>query len=166
MKLFPREIYVVRSSLSQKEALSRLSDRIERKLNFGTYSSRKIFIGNVEGNRFKISRIISGKNSFLPIIDGVIEAKNNGSVIEMIMRVNAFVLIFMAVWFTGVLLGCVGVGVSIIKNMAHGLQISEIQAVPFVMLVFGVGLFTIPFWLEVKFAKNELNKIFDAHNKS
>ena len=56
------------------------------------------FAGHIEGASFKIQRVISGRNSFLPVIVGRVAAEEGGAAIRGHMRLAIPVAIVMSVW--------------------------------------------------------------------
>jgi hypothetical protein len=63
------------------------------------------FVGRVEGNRFKFHRVITGRNSFLPIISGEIVATEEGTVLRGSMRLAIVVAIFITLWISATTYG-------------------------------------------------------------
>lgn len=64
--------------------------------------SDRPFEGEAAGGRFKFSRRISYRNSFLPQIHARIELDPLGTVVKLRMNVHPFVIIFMFFWLGGV----------------------------------------------------------------
>jgi hypothetical protein len=58
----------------------------------------KPFVGRLEDGRFKFRRIIKGRNSFLPIINGCIVQGEAGAVVRGTMRLHLAVAVSMAFW--------------------------------------------------------------------
>jgi ABC-type iron transport system FetAB permease component len=71
------------------------------------------------------------------------------------MRPSVFVLVFMAIWFGGVLLGCLAVMVSWLTQ-----GFSPMLLIPFGMLLFGYGLVTIGFKAESRKSRKFLAELF------
>jgi len=167
MNIIPYEKYSFRCNLTVKEATVKLKDNIEQgklfRFRFG--GGTKIFQGEFYNNDFKISRIISYHNSFLPQIKGKIRSEGNTIIIDVKMLLHPFVIIFMCIWFSGVILGCAVSVLPFINNIIQGSTIPPGFFIPFVMLIFGIGLCTIPFSIEAKIAKNELAKIFNVYTE-
>ena len=57
-------------------------------------SDHRYFEGIVEHDRFEINRIINGRNSFLPMIEGHLRAKDSGAVVTLNMKMAWPVMIF------------------------------------------------------------------------
>lgn len=72
MKIIPYEKYCFKCDLTTEQFVSKLQDNTESQKMFRFSGGSKLFQGNVYGNGFKIWRIISYRNSFLPQIKGEI----------------------------------------------------------------------------------------------
>ena len=57
-------------------------------------SDHRYFEGSVEGDQFKINRIIEGRDSFLPMIEGTFRAEESGAVVTLNMRMAWPVMVF------------------------------------------------------------------------
>ncbi|WP_000691820.1 hypothetical protein [Leptospira interrogans] len=154
MKIIPYEEYSLKSNLTVEEAISKLKANTEPNKLFG--SGTKIFHGNINNDTFDICRIISYRNSFLPKIKGNIRSEANSIIIDIKMHLHPSVIVFMFIWFSGALLEFIVSTITLMSNLSDFLQELLISLG---MLAFGIGLFTIPFWIEVKKAKQELEKI-------
>jgi len=110
MNFLPFENTNIVCSLSQKEIEITIKNNIAWNTDLGltfTKNSHLDYEGYVENKTFKMRRILkSGINSFIPIATGIIHEKNNGSEIELKLRlhkvVKAFVIIF-TLFFGGLL---------------------------------------------------------------
>ena len=103
MKFLPIENIVYHSELNAVEALSRLNESIEPKKNFrmtGIFGSKdhKPYEGTIKKNAFEMRRILHYRNSFQPVIEGVIDESGKGSVIKVRMRLHLLVIGFMVIW--------------------------------------------------------------------
>ncbi|MFQ3856836.1 hypothetical protein [Leptospira kirschneri] len=154
MKIIPYEKYSLKSNLTVEEAISKLKANTEPNELFG--SGTKIFHGNIYNDTFDICRIISYQNSFLPKIKGNIRSEANSIIIDIKMHLHPFVIVFMFIWFSGLLLEFIVSTIALMNNLSDFLRELLIF---FGMLTFSIGLCTIPFWIEVKKAKQELEKI-------
>jgi len=96
---------------------------------------------------------ISLRNSFNPTIKGKLHEDENGTTIEVKMRLHIFVGIFMTIWlgfaFLFLLAGLTGAA-------------PEFILTPFIMLLFGYGLTTGGFKYESIRAKKHLAALFEA----
>jgi hypothetical protein len=111
----------------------------------------KYFNGQIFEKNFKIQRCINYKNSFLPVIIGNIEKNDTGAKINILMRLNKGVKAFGFFWFTFVIIFCF-----IVPFVKLDMPFCFI---PYIMLVFGILLFTLPYKREIKTAKDKLEEL-------
>ena len=71
-------------------------------------SGHRYFEGTVEVDRFKISRIIRGRNSFLPIIEGTFREEPSGTAVTLNMRMAWPVVVFWSGFIFALLCGLLG----------------------------------------------------------
>lgn len=98
MKYLPYENITYRTKLPGYEVIKRLSENIGPREFFSLRfnQDRKPYEGNIEHNGFNISRVtIFRRNSFNPTIKGKLHEDESGTTIEVKMRLNIFVGIFM-----------------------------------------------------------------------
>jgi hypothetical protein len=101
--LIPFESLTITTSLTFSEVLHRLEEVVTPPklfrvtLPFGPPPA-KPYEGTISGNTFKISRIITGRNSFLPIIEGYIHSQPFGCSIKIRLTLHKIVLAFMILW--------------------------------------------------------------------
>ncbi len=152
MKIFPRDIFQIETSMTTSEIISTLEANVEpRKWLRWPFSDTKRFEGEYSRDGFKIMRIISYRNSFLPIIEATIRPTAFGNRIAVLMRLHRFVALFMAIWFGGIGTGLV---ISLLASTK-----GRSDSFPFVlfpmgmMIVFGIVLVSGSFWWEVKKTK-------------
>lgn len=144
MSIIPYEKITLRTQLSSQEVIKRISESSE-------------YIGNSTNTGFNVSRAISYQNSFLPQIKGLVVDDGRDTKIEITMKLNTFVLLFMVVWLGG-MLASGALALSIITSSE--LDISTF--IPIIGLIFGALLFTVPFKLESKKSKKDLINLFEA----
>lgn len=103
--VLPFDKLVIESDLNIAEASATLYSKVDFRPSLELIFKKKVngkeFQGNVNNYRFNIKRIISYRNSFLPIISGKIEKRAypiKGSQISVTMRMNCFVMIFSMFW--------------------------------------------------------------------
>jgi len=112
------------------------------------------FQGEEVDGVFKFMRVITGRNSFLPIIVARLEADSSGgSVITLRMRLHAFVVVFMIVWFG--ILATVAIEMPPVRADAN-------SWVPIGMLVFGTVMVLAGFYPEARKAENLLRTALQA----
>lgn len=92
-----RKITIV-SNLRENEIIERLSEIVDskkRSFNFSYPDQTKKYTGKIENRQFKIHKIIKGRNSFIPIIDGEIINNISTRKIELTMRPHFLVILFL-----------------------------------------------------------------------
>ena len=110
MNFLPFEKLNFESPLSKGEIENSIKNNIALNTELGlTFSKNSIkeYEGFVDNNKFKFRRILkSGINSFIPIVSGKIEQKDNGCQVELKLRLHKVIMIFAIVMtiFSGSLL--------------------------------------------------------------
>lgn len=148
MKLIPYEKFQIDTGLSSVEVAQLIRTVTGEKKLFDLNHSHE-FSGYVKESEFEITKNISYRNSFLPIIEGKIEQKGTGTQVTISMRLHFFVICFMFIWFSGVGIGCI----TVISNMEN---FSPPMLIPFGMLIFGISLVSGGFWYEASKQKKRL----------
>ena len=146
--------FIIETKKSKDEILQIIRDNTYIKTSvFDFPKGVKYFEGGVSENSFKIFRRIQYRNSFLPLIIGTIEKSDYDSTlkIKINMRMTIFVSVFISIWFTGVLAGCLIVPFNGFPMPA--------ALVPYIMLVFGILLVIIPNRIEAKKAREKLEEL-------
>ena len=163
MKYLPFEKYTLSILISPEEAKRRLLDNLEPERNvlYIMKNSTKPYTGTISADGFAISRIIRYRNSFLPVIKGRFMNDKNRTTVLITMRPPIFVLIFMSIWTSGVLLACVATLAVLIDPGKN--KFSPAELIPFGMLLFGYGLVTIGFKTESIKSKKFLSDLFDGN---
>jgi len=108
MNFLPYERFVIKTHLDPKTVLSKIDSIAERSTDrFSLFytSEGKPYFGKIKDNRFEITRIIHFRNSFLPVIKGRANLDVNGSIIMVTMRLSICVIIFLSIWFGGLIYG-------------------------------------------------------------
>ncbi len=155
MKYLPYEHIVYRTNLSEQEVIRRISDFVEPK-KFGLGKNRiKEYEGFVNNNSFEISRVIQYRNSFLPKINGVIQKNNYETEIQVTMKLDLFVLIFLIFWCS------ISASVFVMISLTEKKMPIE-SFMPLLMLVFVYILTMLCFKFESKKSKEYLKKSFEA----
>jgi hypothetical protein len=117
----------------------------------------KPFIGRVEKRTFKFRRVISYRNSFIPIISGQIIQGEGGAVLRGAMRLHFFAAAFMAFWI-GMF---VGPAVSEVSRALREHHVSSALDVVFVPL-FGIALTVFGYYPERRKAMRLLTDAFQS----
>ena len=163
MKYLPFENIIYRTELDSEEILQRLNENIEPKKTFRMTkifgdNNHKPYEGDISGVSFNITRIISYRNSFMPIIKGNIEKDFNVTKINVKMRLHPLVLAFVLIWCGVIGVACLGI---LISSVSKG-NFDPIALIPFGMILFGYGLTTASFKYESKKSKKYLAQLFEA----
>jgi hypothetical protein len=135
MTFLPFETIVIETPLTKEETISNLTKSIEPEKTFRFFnkSDTKDFEGQLRGNEFEIKRIISYRNSFLPIIKGRLQTIGTGTRVTVNMRLHVAVMVFMAVWFGFV-------GLFFVASLLGSEDNSDTILFPLGMLFFGYAL--------------------------
>ncbi len=158
MKIYPQDKFEIDSTLSASEIYSALDAVVEPPKWFRWRSANgKKYRGEFSFTNFRIWRIISYRNSFLPIIEGQIEPSPSGSRIAITMRLHRLVAAFMLFWLGGVSIGLVSFFVAAMKGRVEPLPTF---LVPLGMLLFGIAMTSGAFWWEVRKTKPALMELF------
>jgi hypothetical protein len=162
IKPWPSETFVIHTSLSVASAARRLAEQTEPKKWF-RFSNKKPFQGEVAETGFRIERIIGYRNSFLPVVQGTFKFQGDGTVIEIRMRLNLFVAVFMCIWFGFVVLGIGAITTELISGRT---KMDRTMAIPFGMLIFGWALVSGGFWFEARKQKKILIAMFEENHEA
>lgn len=152
--MFPNEKFTINSSLNPDVVRQKLLGVVEppKAIRWGFRETKKSYSGEVGEHYFKIMRIINYRNSFLPVIRGKISPEGMGSKIEIEMKLDTFVFVFILFW-----LGIVGnVCILSLISMISDRNFSSGLIMPFVMFMFGVLLTLFGFKYEANIAKKFL----------
>ena len=158
MKFLPYDRFTIRTALAPQDVFARLEHNVQRAYLNGPHLA---FQGRIGEDAFRISHIITYRNSFLPIILGTVRRSGSDSVIAMTLRPSWFVVAFMVAWFGGV-----GVASLLIaRAWLDGRLLvppASAAAVPLLMLFFGAVVVNGCFWYEAVRAKETLAGLFRA----
>jgi len=117
------------------------------------------FIGTLYADSFKLRRVIRYRNSFLPIVSGNFKSIPQGTEIILKFQLHSFVLAFIIVWFSMVLVACIAISIGALAN-------NEVPAapalIPFGMLIFGTVLVNGGFIAEYKNTRNDMARLFKS----
>ncbi|NRS87568.1 hypothetical protein HNQ02_000475 [Flavobacterium sp. 7E] len=165
-KLLPFEKLVYHSSLTKEELLIHLQNEIEAEKSFGfganNYSYSKPYIGKIDNNSFEIKRAINYRNSFLPKINGEIHNDSSGSRINVTMNVVVMVKVFMLIWLSVVIVGCLVTTYIIIFNNGLNSEGGFFMLIPYFMLLIGVIMISFGFKIESKKSIKDLEEMLKA----
>lgn len=157
MRALPYHDFEIVSPLGAQAARDAISAQVDSekvfRIGWQNRDNVKYFEGTVGTDGFHLRRIISYRNSFLPVIDGTIQGGASGSRIAVKMRMFVFVYVFGAIWAGAALVAIVNAG-------ALGLAIGV------GLLLFFYAMTMIGFWLEAGKQERKLRAIFQANEGS
>jgi hypothetical protein len=96
MRIFPRETWEFTTGESAEELLLRLSEEVHA--GFVVFSPRRRFRGTLDDATFTLMRNLTYRNSWAPVLCGQFLPQAQGTTVLATLRLNRFVMIFMAVW--------------------------------------------------------------------
>jgi hypothetical protein len=97
--MLPYQTRVFESTLQVTQARARLRDAVEPEPRPRHAPTERTFEGVLEGDTFRIRRIVRGRSSFRPELHGRIEATPTGRARAVVsFRLHPIVVAFMAVW--------------------------------------------------------------------
>jgi len=139
--------FTIQTRLSSVEAEEVLRRMIRPRRAFRTPDSpaadSRPFEGRIENGSFTFRRVITGRNSFMPIVTGRVTQAEGGAVVHGRMRVAVSVALVMAVW-TG---GAITVAVQEVLRDIRDHNLFAAVAVSF-LPIFGVLLIGLGFYPE------------------
>ncbi|AZA82823.1 hypothetical protein C1637_23620 [Chryseobacterium lactis] len=155
MKYLPFERITYRTDLSEQEVMARLSGFVEpKKYGFGNIHTKE-YEGSVGDKHFEINRIIKGRNSFIPQINGNIQKSNGETQINITMKLHWIVFAFLIFWCG-----------FIIYSLITTLTIEDLKSLDFFlptfMILFVYAITMYGFKSESKKSMEYLEKNFEA----
>ncbi len=138
MNLLPYHSETLVSALSKKEILGHLI-RVTREVNY--MDSRTMqgptvrFNGMIGQEGFRISKVITRGNTFLPLIKGEIESTPRGSIIFLRYRLFPGAIFFLAFWSL-ILIAFSAFYLFLIGNLAYGLTCVGLAVLNYVLGMF------------------------------
>lgn len=160
-KVLPFEKHILRTRLSKEQVIEKLKESVEPEKSFGfgsiNFSYTKPYVGRINGETFEIKRAINYRNSFLPLIKGVVNSDIGRTKIDISMKPHDFVIAFMAIWFGGVTIGCIATTYVMLTD-----DFNPFLLIPFAMLLFGIALVVGAFKTESSKSKKDLLTILEA----
>jgi hypothetical protein len=158
--MFPSQRFTITTYLSPDDVQKKLLAVVDpppQGIQFQWKKSEKPYQGQIGEHSFKISRIISYRNSFLPQIEGRIQPHGRGSQIEIEMKLHSIVIIFMCVW-----LSLVGQFALMFLVVLFQEDFEPAFLIPVGMFLFGLALPRIGFSIEANGSKNFLLELFQG----
>lgn len=158
MLLLPYRTFSIESPLTPSVAEDRLRNAIQATRWFPSSPRSTPFEGVLNGERFKVQRAISYRNSFLPCVQGALQPTEGGVRLVGTMRLHAAVIAFITIWFAGIGIA----SASAISSIMSGKGFHAEQLFPLGMLAFGIALVLGGFIPETRKALRELASIVEA----
>jgi len=158
--IFKKEI-VLNSKLSTEQIAERLRMIIDKKRMFSNWSnSHYEFEGYIRDRDFRISRIIWGRNSFIPTIYGLITDFKDGTRVQLTFQLNTLVKIFLtASILFWIIIGSI---MSLVLNFIDNFFL-KIWMIPIpIIIIISIGL--ILFNYECKKATKIINELIIKRN--
>jgi hypothetical protein len=155
VKLLPYESFEIETPLSKEEVIEMLNSQIEpwKLFRWPWKMGHKVFQGSVTSDKFKISKIIHYRNSFLPIIHGTFGCNSSGNVISIKMTLHPMAIVFMCAWFLLLLIGIMNVLLGASNDKSFPL-------IGFIIIIISYIFIGVCFWPEVKEQKRVLMEMF------
>lgn len=168
MWFLPYQNFKIRSYLTPEQIYQRLEVSVRPNRPFFSFgSSDKPYYGKISENNFKIYRIISYRNSFLPSTEGKIYPDGAGSEIELTIQSDIRILgLFMLAFFILIPCGMFNIGAVFIDFVTQpGLAtlVSLVNRIFWVSFVLGstYGLIQLSYLYEAAKAKSFISKLVE-----
>lgn len=164
---FPFQRFTLETSTPMANVLKRMQETVEPRRRWRFKRPASDFEGVLSTTSFRIRRIITHRNSFIPVVIGTIRPRiEGGTRIDIAMRMRWHVTLFMLLWFSLpiVLLAASLLGINLEKFDAPSWHRSTWPQlfVPLVMIVWGYCLCAVAFNIEASRARLLLMKICAA----
>ena len=161
-RILPYQNVTYRSPLSCEAAVQKLSEAVgPPQVALASYftADPRPYNGTVKGTEFKILRTVKGRNSFRPVISGVIVPDSTGSVIAVKMRLHLSVIIVIIAWCSFVLYAGLMIAAKLTEK--NGTTLWPLLW-PAGMILFLCLLTVFSFHHECGKSKIDLRKLFEA----
>ena len=159
MKFLPYENITYTTSLPETEVLRLLAENVEPpKFRFWGGKGGKDYEGEISGNKFNISRIISYRNSFLPRISGEVGKDALNTKVNVKMNLHPIVLVFVSIFFLFTAMIWINALIFSIFQSKFSYEILFGGVLPF----FAYALSVIGFKFESNKSKEFLKNLFQA----
>ena len=147
MRIFPFEKYKLKSRLSLKELYASIDESC-RLWRFSAYfnDKREPLFGKRIENKFRVYSAFRYRNSSKPIAFGTIYDNGEEISVEVTLRPNILVILFVAVWVSSLLI------ISYFMPIAPSL-------IPIGMAALGYLVMNVCFWFDVPKLKKEISII-------
>jgi hypothetical protein len=163
--LIPFTRFTLKTYLSAYEAEKRLVAHVEpRKVPWSLSRNHKLFAGKIENGKFKITRIIHFRNSFLAITTGQIHNDQNTNRIEITMRSSYFSMGLMALFDFALTFYFIGILIELLFEIGtYGGGINALVTSLGILIFFHGGNMAF-FNYEANKTRRYLEEIFEVNN--
>jgi hypothetical protein len=160
MAFLPIEKIIYETDFTRDEIISCINNTIEPRGVFGIYKKNsygKPYEGELHNNEFNINRITAYRNSFLPVVKGIIaETGNDKTNVIIKMRPALFVVVFMSIWLGAAFLISAAALIPVLLKKEFNLTF----LISFAMALFGYLLMTCAFKFEANKTRKYFNELF------
>lgn len=146
--------YKIESQKTKKEILGIIQANTSDRRRPLVAGYGKFFYGKVLDDSFQIQRRVDFRNEFLAVIIGKISESENGSTIDIMLRLGSLLKGFLIFWFAVVSSMCVVFPVIMI-----GYGFTPFFLIPYGMLIFGILLVSISWKKEIKIVIKKLDEL-------
>ncbi|HJU68999.1 MAG TPA: hypothetical protein VJ650_12245 [Gemmatimonadaceae bacterium] len=162
MPMLPFDEITIETALTRDEAVARLASAVQPRRFFRRDRRGLPFEGEVNAAGFHISRAITHRNSFLPVIRGRVVSTAGGSRLEASLTLHTLVIGFLCVW--GGLLVMIGAGMwaRMLESGTWGAD----ALVPVGMLAFAWVITSVSFTVEARKARALLGELLSGDERS
>jgi hypothetical protein len=143
---FPFQRLVWRSALSLEQARESLLGEFSR-------ASQRVLRGSFRGDEFRCVGLSSYRNRFSPIVSGRLVRDGAGTRVELAMRMPWPTIVFLAIYFVGLLLALVA---GVWRGLFAGRELIWLLALP--LLLFGGGVTAFGFGVGAAETENALKR--------
>ncbi len=167
MWFLPYEQLKIRTYLNPDEVRQKLNGAVSPNRPWFPFgSSDKPFYGEINENYFRVRRIISYRNDFLPLIEGEIHPDGNGSVINLTIQIKKRTMAFFGLFFLGLIFFIFDLGrilTNFLTNPGLAKLISILDGFFWIslMLIVAYMMIFLSYQFEAIKAKNFFRSLFD-----
>ncbi len=172
-KFLPIENYIIRTKLSEEQIVQRLNEFTK---NTGIKSNASLFglgtlfgqksggpyEGTVTSKSFSISRIISYRNAFLPVIKGSVSSFPDRREVTISMGLHLFVKIITIIWFSVTIISSI-IMVDAYLNDSNNFMLKKF--IPIQIMVLGYLVMILAFKFESRKSKKDLKTLLETETQ-
>ena len=141
MRFLPSDSFEIQTSMSIEEVVEKMKAEIED----GGFSGRhKIVSGEISRQGFKIARLFSYSNAFVPIVHGTFKPGQSGVSVIVKIQLHPLTTIFICAWYAA-MLGFMGDFSGLLTGR---MQIHPEHLIQIMLIIFPWVLASVKFWPE------------------